>query len=415
MVAPVFYPYPPVQPEGVVNAKLALAMKNAGWCIDVIVASGFKGSGGRYPVDKTNWKELANSIHVIKLEHCITRARRLLNVLQGFLLTGRPLRGLGWGLSALKVAKKLTSKSNYDIIISRAIPDYAHIAALLIHKHAGIPWIANWNDPTPNHKFPPPYGKGPASSLSSDRRDWYQAICEQCSWHTFPSERLREYMCSYLPGQLKTKSSTIPHVATEKFSFAPVSHNGFSVCYAGSVSPPREITVFLEGAKRFSKIIKNTGSFHVRFIVDRPDIVADCATNMGIGDIIKIEASRPYSQMPQALAKSDVLVIIEAPLTEGIFMPGKLVDYVQIGRPILALSPVVGTINDIVSKHGGGIAVNCQSPDLVARALRTLHEHWSEGNLNRLYGSTRLASLFSEERVLGLYMDLFEKIKNGVA
>jgi hypothetical protein len=119
--------------------------------------------------------------------------------------------------------------------------------------------------------------------------------------------------------------------------------------------------------------------------------------------------------MPQALAKSDVLVIIEAPLTEGIFMPGKLVDYVQIGRPILALSPVVGTINDIVSKHGGGIAVNCQSPDLVARALRTLHEHWSEGNLNRLYGSTRLASLFSEERVLGLYMDLFEKIKNGVA
>ena len=75
---------------------------------------------------------------------------------------------------------------------------------------------------------------------------------------------------------------------------------------------------------------------------------------MGVEDVIKIEAAVPYSQMPKVLAKSDVLVIIEAPLKEGIFMPSKIVDYVQIGHPILALTPVVGTITDIFSKHGGG-------------------------------------------------------------
>jgi glycosyltransferase involved in cell wall biosynthesis len=414
MVAPIFYPYPPIFPEGMVNAKLALTMKKADWHIDILVAGGLKGSN-RYPTGEDRWKELVNCVHVINYDHCETRARRILNVLQGFILTGRLLRGLGWGLSVLKVAKKLTSKSSYDVIISRAIPDYAHVAALLIHKHIRIPWIANWNDPTPDHKFPPPYGKGPAAPLSPFQRKWYQAICTHCSWHTFPSERLRKYMCSYLPGQVKTKSSTIPHVATEKFSFAPVSHNGFSVCYAGSVSPPREIKVFLEGAKRFSKLTKNADSFHIRFIVDRPDIVAECAQNMGIGNIVKIEISRPYSQMPQTLAESDVLVIIEAPLKEGIFMPGKLVDYVQIGRPILALSPKVGTINDIISKYGGGIAVNCQSPSSVSQAFQTLHAHWSEGNLNRNYGSNRLTALFSQERVLRLYMELFEKIKNRVS
>jgi hypothetical protein len=217
-------------------------------------------------------------------------------------------------------------------------------------------------------------------------------------------------MCSYLPGEIKIKSSVIPHVVMEKFSITPVSYDGFSACYAGSVLPPREVTVLLEGAKRFRNLIGNADSFYIRFIVDRSDIVADSAKTIGVEDIIRIEESRPYSQMPRALAKSDVLVIIEAPIKEGIFMPGKLVDYVQIGRPILALSPVVGTIADVLSKHGGGIAVDCKSPDAVAQAFQTLYAHWKEGTLNLTYGSASLVPFFSEERVLQVYMDLFKKI-----
>ena len=150
--------------------------------------------------------------------------------------------------------------------------------------------------------------------------------------------------------------------------------------------------------------------FSVRFLVDRPEIVAETAKTIAVENVIKIEAAVPYSQMPEMLAKSDVLVIIEAPLKESIFLPAKIVDYVQIGRPILALAPVVGTITDIFSTHGGGIAVDCQSPDAVAQALQTLYTHWKEGTLNRTYGSDSLISLFSEERVLGLYMDLFKKL-----
>jgi len=363
MIAPVFYPYPPIWPEGMVNAKLALAMKNAGWYIDIIIAGYPDDSDRRYPSEDAEWKELVNNIHIINLKQVNTLAHKLLNTVQGYVLTGQILRQLGWGLSVLKFAKKLNSKFKYDVIISRAIPDYAHFAALLVHNKTRIPWIANWNDPTPNHKFPEPYGKGPASPLTPDLQKWYEAICKHCLFHTFPSERLREYMCSYLPGQIKIKSSVIPHVAMEKFYIGPVSHDGFSICYAGSVLPPREVTVFLEGIKRFRKILGNEHSFCVRFLVDRPEIVAESAKTIGVEDVIKIEAKVPYSQMPKALAKSDVLVIIEAPLKEGIFMPAKIVDYVQIGRPILALTSVVGTIHDIFSKPR--ICLNIKSIDLL--------------------------------------------------
>ena len=411
MISPVFYPYPPVWPEGMVNAKLALAMKRAGWHIDVIVAGYSETSDRRYPSEKAGWEELVNNVHIVNKGMHKPFANRLLNVAHGFVLTGKMLRQLDWGLSVLKVAKSLNTRIKYNVILSRAIPDYAHLAALLVHRQTRIPWIANWNDPTPNHKFPPPYGKGPASRLTSNFDKWYKAVCKHCLWHTFPAERLREYMCSYLPGQIKIKSSVIPHVAIENFTAASVPHDGFSICYAGSVLPPREVTVFFEGIKRFKKLLDNKDSFRVRFLVDKPEIVAENAKTMGLEDVIKIEPTVPYSQMPEALGHSDVLVIIEAPLKEGIFMPSKIVDYVQIGCPILAIAPVIGTINDILSKHGGGIAVDCQSPDAVAQALQTLYIHWKKGTLNRTYGSKSLISLFSEEHVLRLYMDLFKKLQ----
>jgi glycosyltransferase involved in cell wall biosynthesis len=411
MIAPVFYPYPPIWPEGMVNAKLALAMKRAGWHIDIIIAGYSNGAGRRYPSEETGWKELVNNVHIINLAQRRTLPHKLLDTMKGFVLTGQILRRLGWGLSVLNAAKKLNSMFKYDVILSRAIPDYAHFAALLVHRQTRVPWIANWNDPTPNHKFPVPHGEGPDSPIAPDIFRWYQAICKHCTWHIFPCERLRDYMCSYLPGQIKTKSSVIPHVAMENFSIAPVSHDGFSICYAGSISPPREVTAFLEGIKRFKKILDSEDSFCVRFLVDKPDIAAESARTMGVEDVIRIEAAVPYSQMPEMLAKSDVLAIIEAPVKEGIFMPAKIVDYVQIDRPILALTPVVGTISDIFSKHGGGIAVDCQSPDAVAQALQTFYVHWKEGTLNQKYGSNSLISLFSEERILRLYMSLFKKLR----
>ena len=412
MIAPIFYPLPPIWPEGIVNAKLALAMKNAGWHIDIIAAGYSTPGSGRYPSDKNGWNNLEDHVHIIKIEQKKPELfKRLANMVQGFVLTGKVLRKLEWGLSALRTAKKLNAKYGYDIIISRAIPDYAHFAAFLVHRQTRIPWIANWNDPTPNHKFPPPYGQGPFSPLAPFLEKWYQAVCKYCSWHTFPSERLRNYMCSYLPGQINSKSSVIPHLANEKSNIKMEPRNDFSLCYAGSLLPPRDVTVLFEAINQFKKDLIGSDSFSVRFLVDKPEIVFDGAKALGIEKFIKIVPTVPYSQMPKFLAQSDVLIIIEAPLKEGIFMPSKIVDYAQIGRPILALTPTVGTIADLFAEFGGGIAVNCRSSEAVLRALQTLYAHWKSGELNQTFNSDNLLEVFSEKRVLESYMDLITKLK----
>jgi glycosyltransferase involved in cell wall biosynthesis len=246
--------------------------------------------------------------------------------------------------------------------------------------------------------------------MTPANRRFFRAIAAHCAWHTFPCERLRRYMCSYMPGGVEAKSSVVPHIAMTRFSAPPVPHDGFSVCYAGSLEPPRDPRVLLEGAKRFAHKMDNPKGFSVRFLVDRPDDAADAARAIGVGDLLRIEPARPYEEMFEALARSDVLVVIEAPLKEGIFLPSKFVDYVQTGRPILALSPTVGTLPDILSTHGGGLAVDGSSPSAVADAIETFYRHWETGSLDVAYGSSKLVELFSQQRVLGQYAELFRHV-----
>jgi glycosyltransferase involved in cell wall biosynthesis len=219
-------------------------------------------------------------------------------------------------------------------------------------------------------------------------------------------------MCSYLPGNIISKSSVIHHVAIGKNDVGIPSSSKFSLCYAGSVLPPRDVDVFFEGIKWFKQSLDAVESFDVRFLVDKPELVSNCARSKGIEDIIVIEPAVPYSQMPAILSRSHVLVIIEAPLKEGIFMASKIVDYVQIGRPIMSLSPRIGTNTDLLEKYGGGIAVDCQSPDSVLQALRTLFHHWKSGTLNRAYGSDRLFDHFSVQSVLKQYKSLFQAVQS---
>jgi hypothetical protein len=111
------------------------------------------------------------------------------------------------------------------------------------------------------------------------------------------------------------------------------------------------------------------------------------------------------------LAAAAVSVVIEATLPEGIFFPSKVADFVQVGRPILAVSPAVGTLNDLLSSYGGGIAVDCASSEGIAKGIESLFRSWQAGDLDVSYGSAKLRPLFSDETVLSAYREIFDRIQ----
>lgn len=111
-----------------------------------------------------------------------------------------------------------------------------------------------------------------------------------------------------------------------------------------------------------------------------------------------------------AMRASHVLVLIEAPLAEGIFLPSKVTDYVQAGRPILAVSPRNGTLADLLGANGGGLAADCTDPDAIYSALRALYDSWARGSLAHDYCPARLRALFSDAAVIPQYEALLERL-----
>jgi len=394
--------YPPASAESIVTAKLLLAFLDAGWEIDVIAQAD---SGQFYPYDiKGIWEPIAEITKNID----VSKGFRIFDKLPNSKLkrTLSRTQSLIWVAKAVYAARCLSAKKKYDFMLSRVAPQYGHLPALIISKEFNIPWIANWSDPMPPQKAPQPYGRGPTAQIPYLLNKYYMEISRKASWHTFPSERLRRYFCYYMPN-ITNNSSVIPHVALDGVERKnPSNTESFILCHIGGLGL-RNPKTFLEGVKLFLQQTKVNSYFYVKFVGLESDAIREIAINLGIGKLISIEGAKSYEDSLTIAETSTVMVIIEAPCEEGIFFPSKFVDFVQSGKPILAVSPKVGMLSDILSSNGGGIAVDCKSPGKIAEAINILYLKWQRGTLNENFGSNRLFNLFNEQKVLEEYKKLF--------
>jgi glycosyltransferase involved in cell wall biosynthesis len=68
-----------------------------------------------------------------------------------------------------------------------------------------------------------------------------------------------------------------------------------------------------------------------------------------------------------AMASASCLLVLQPGTTVSI--PGKLYEYLAIGRPILSLSEE-GELSDLVRRSGIGVAVNANDPSAIEAGLR---------------------------------------------
>jgi len=407
MLAPACHPVS--SSEAIVNAKLALAFLEAGWRIDIISEN----RSGYYPgADEEIWNSVAKCVVCCPDRDRGITFRKVLNEAKGMLLLGKPIIGSGWASTALRVGTRLVRENGYDVVLARTPP--AFLAALHLGRRTGIPWIANWNDPWPFAKYPSPYGSGPQGRIPMHKRRLIEEVGREATWHTFCCERLRRHICQYGPQEMMDRSTIIPHVALKQFSNQQARRNPemFTLCHAGKIKPPREPGVFFAGLSDFVKTIRNRKGISVIFFGRQSKETLAMMNAYGVTDIVRIEEPRPYGQAMRRLAEMDVLVIIEAKCLEGVFLPAKFIDYIQTGRPILAVSPLTGTLSDVISNHGGGLLADCTRRDEVAGALAILYHHWQEGSLDSTFGSGRLLSLYGEDSVISEYARLCSRLGN---
>lgn len=298
-----------------------------------------------------------------------------------------------WCVKAIYWAVKTNWK--YDLVMSRAMPAYAHAPALVLKCVKKISWIANWSDPFPAGIAPSPYGKGVNAKISMLHSLYAKLITHKADWHTFPSSRLRDWISRRYP-KIKSKSSIIPHIMFEvkKVNEKYKEHDQLlKLIYAGSLYK-RNPEVLLEALA----VLRNKNiEFPIKFffIGEKTPSFEECIDKYYFQEYINCLGRKSYAETCLLIEEADVAVMLEAPCEEGVFLSSKLLDYLQYNKPIFAMSPTPGVMEDLLIEFGGGVFANCSAPEDVANKLCDLIALWKDKRMDTALDSSRLKKHFS--------------------
>lgn len=96
----------------------------------------------------------------------------------------------------------------------------------------------------------------------------------------------------------------------------------------------------------------------------------------------------PQSQAVDAMAEADILLLT---MTDPSFTSGKIYDYLATGKPILAISPKGGEVDDVLRETGAGWLADPNEPGSIRGALLEILALRDSGHLASRSNPDRIA------------------------
>ncbi len=291
-----------------------------------------------------------------------------------------------WQLSARKAAEKIIREENIDLVYTTSYPYSAHLLGLHLKKvFPDIPWVADFRDEWMNNPYlldNPHYRLRMKIEAKMERQVLSNADC----LITNTPVMLNNFVTNHEDLNLRNKFFCIPN-GFDPDDFHEVtgekpSNEKFTITYTGALYGRRKPDTFLaalgklvrEGAVPRDKItVEFIGHFHA-------DRLLGQAESEGLGGIVKCTSFIEHSECIKKLAYSDCLLLIEGGGKGGeAFFTGKIFEYINAGRPILACIPANGAAAGVIRETRTGLVSDFYDVDGTAANLLTFFNNWLEG------------------------------------
>ena len=403
LIAPGYLPY--TFSENLCNGKLAYAMYKKGWHVDVISKVD---EGPAYSNEWTDpWLPLKENNITLTYKTGGPIARIFDTLRSSFKLGIYPEGGVRWACRAYELALKLCKKKHYDAVLTRSPNDIPHIIGLRLKEKLGIRWLANWNDPAAPI-WPEPY----THHFSAREQARKMAFTEKClkgaDMNSFPSQSLLDHFTEHFPFLVNQKTAVIPHIALveeilPKLKEIAVSDK-FRMCHSGNLSAERNPELTFKAMRELVDDGYDNMQFSIMGHIN--DYTNDLIKKYRLENYVNCIGGFPYMEAVKKMQEFDCLVLLEARLKKGIFFASKFTDYAQLGKPILAISPVNGFAASTLKQNGGGVSVNNEDYKSIKEGILSLYQAWENKTLSTKYSTEKLYQQVSAEHVMKIYEGL---------
>jgi len=142
-----------------------------------------------------------------------------------------------------------------------------------------------------------------------------------------------------------------------------VMHSG-NVGHAQSLETLVLAATFLRDLDDLEVVIAGFGARHTAMMELAERVDAD----------IRFLSYQPREVLSQSLSSADVHFVGLAPGLSGYVVPSRLYGIMAVGRPVIVAADSTSEISKVVSDVGCGVVLPPARPELVAGAIRSLHE-----------------------------------------
>jgi glycosyltransferase involved in cell wall biosynthesis len=248
-----------------------------------------------------------------------------------------------------------------------------------VKRATGLPWVAGFRDPwtefltTPDRWFLPA-----AIDRSLERSVFTEADVVECAWTGIIDDAMRKY-----PQLDRSKFMHVPN-GFDASDFPSVTYqrnDRFTITYTGSMYGRRTPKAFLDALEYLADAGRlEPKDVHLRFVGRFGDEVHAMMDASRFASSIERIGYVPHEESVGYVMQSEAsLLIVDDAKESAEIVPGKVYEYLGVGRPVIALAPRGSAIEDlIVQTRAGGCAPQSDVP-AIAEIVGTFLDRWKQG------------------------------------
>jgi glycosyltransferase involved in cell wall biosynthesis len=239
---------------------------------------------------------------------------------------------VGWARRAARVARRRIAAGGIDVVLTSSPPDSAHLAGLELARDTRLPWVADFRDPWIGLHFlrpPTPWHAARQRVMERAVVTGADLVLAASRTHLDDLRALEPRRLEWLPNGYEPAADTA----------TPERHDRFTMVFTGNSFHMRQTEVFLRGLAEWLHGQPEIRP-RVRVVIAGPFESGQraCARSLGLDDVVDFPGPLPHRET-RALQTGADLLLLWKPDGPGYrtMVPGKTYEYLDAGRPVLAL------------------------------------------------------------------------------
>jgi len=281
-----------------------------------------------------------------------------------------------WIQPSVNFLSNYLENNHIDAIITTGPPHSMHLIGLELKKKLGIKWISDFRDPWTEIDY---FQQLPLTKKATKKhQDLEQEVLRKSDMVVVVGETMKEKFLKYSK-RIKVLTNgfdTIEDLSTQKLD------EKFSITHVGLMNFDRNPTILWKVLNEISNTnpgFKN--DLRIKLIGKIDDAVIQDLKVFG-HEIIERIPYLDHKDVSKYQASSQVLLlsINEVPSAKGI-ITGKIFEYLQAKRPILAIGPEDGDAAMILKNTNAGTIIGFKNKTVLKATILNLYKDYKEGVL----------------------------------